>query len=182
MSFLAPIKHHPMISYGQLLWGEASASGRNWLPNGFWSCRSCRKCLQFPMAESLADLALGTWHWQGVFKDGFFCCASDRGDSVPLNHFRLSYLSWMFHQDSFTTVHLEATRPGKHTKKLWKITIYSGFSHETWWFSIVFCMLTRPGISGYFCLIARCRTGLRAIRGWSTPEEWWSDFIIFLSQ
>ena len=63
VSFLAPaIKHHhPMI----FLWtvafpGEASASGRNWLPNG---CRmvaeaaEAAKCLQFPMADSL-----GTWH------------------------------------------------------------------------------------------------------------------------
>ena len=34
-------------------------------------------------------------------------------------------------------------------KKLWKITIYSEFSHEKWWFSIVFCMFTRPGISKF---------------------------------
>ena len=28
-------------------------------------------------------------------------------------------------------------------KKLWKITIYSEFSHEKWWCSIVMCMFTR---------------------------------------
>ena len=28
------------------------------------------------------------------------------------------------------------TRPGKHTKSYWKWPIYSGFSHEKWWFSI----------------------------------------------
>ena len=32
---------------------------------------------------------------------------------------------------------------GKHTKSYWKWHIYSGFTHEKWWFSIVFCMFTR---------------------------------------
>jgi hypothetical protein len=35
------------------------------------------------------------------------------------------------------------TRPGSTYKKRWKTTIYSGFSHETWYFSIVVCMFTR---------------------------------------
>ena len=40
---------------------------------------------------------------------------------------------------------------GKHRKSYWKLPFIldlHGFTHETWWFSIVFCMFTR-GSRGY---------------------------------
>ena len=44
------------------------------------------------------------------------------------------------------------TRPGKLTVCYWKLPIYSGFTHKTWWFSIRVATLNYQGVSIYIHL------------------------------
>lgn len=67
LSCVLPGSCYQTSSSYDILWtvafsGEASASGRNWLPNGCRMVAEAAKCLQFPMADSLGSwhLALGT--------------------------------------------------------------------------------------------------------------------------
>ena len=86
--------------------------------------------------------------------------ALDRSDNLSC--------SWRFptHSLSFIIIVLKPiTRPGKHTESYWKWpSRNSGFSHWTWWCSIVFCMFTRGYISIYFWAMAsRCVTSIFGI-------------------
>ena len=61
-------------------------------------------------------------------------------------------------------------------KKLWKMVIYSGFSHEKWWFSIAMLVhqRVRPKKQGF--------SGVGKCPNWTSPKYWGYNMIFHLQQ
>ena len=65
------------------------------------------------------------------------------------------------------------TRPGKHRKSdwTWPLKLVDLPSYIAWWFSMFFCMFTRPGMGLSGSNFSRCPTFLE----WSSlGDPWWS--------